>query len=116
MSVLSELFPLPRSLTGNGVRRTLDVLGKRIPLEVTEIPSGTAIVYSTYLGGAGFDEAFFGLAVDAAGQAYITGLTASADFPIVNAVQPTRNGRATCNRRTRRPPSTSRPSSTSDSA
>jgi aminopeptidase-like protein len=38
-----ELYPLPRSLTGNGVRQTLAVLGERIPLEVTEVPSGTAV-------------------------------------------------------------------------
>lgn len=35
-----ELFPICRSITGQGVRQTLDVIGKRIPLEVTEIPSG----------------------------------------------------------------------------
>src|SRR5439155_5258528 len=37
------------------------------------------LVYSTYLGGSGFDEAF-GIAVDAAGAVYVTGRTPSTDF------------------------------------
>src|SRR5207302_9273651 len=37
-------------------------------------------VYSTYLGGSNGDEAF-GIALDAAGDAYVTGYTASATFP-----------------------------------
>ncbi len=42
--------------------------------------AGTAFDYVTYLGGSGNDEAF-GVAVDAAGQAYVTGYTESDDFP-----------------------------------
>src|SRR5439155_8787724 len=38
-----ELFPLPRSLTGDGVRRTLELVGERIALVVTELPSGTPV-------------------------------------------------------------------------
>ena len=48
---------------------------------VTKInSSGTAIVYSTYLGGSGADGAY-GLAVDGSGSAYLTGPTDSTDFP-----------------------------------
>jgi photosystem II stability/assembly factor-like uncharacterized protein len=43
-------------------------------------PSGTALVYSTYLGGGSVDAAN-GIAVDAAGNAYVTGFSASNDFP-----------------------------------
>lgn len=43
-------------------------------------PAGNALVYSTYLGGTGQDEAW-GIAVDSAFNAYVTGLTLSADFP-----------------------------------
>src|SRR6266576_5953846 len=43
-------------------------------------PSGSALVYSTYVGGAGSDQAT-GIAVDAAGNAYVTGITNSTDFP-----------------------------------
>ncbi len=49
-------------------------------------PSGSALVYSTYLGGDTQDEGV-GIAVDAQGNAYITGLTDSTNFPTVNAYQ-----------------------------
>ncbi|MBI3666576.1 MAG: SBBP repeat-containing protein [Acidobacteria bacterium] len=45
-------------------------------------PTGTALVYSTYLGGSGdLGEFGSGIAVDAAGNAYVTGSTYSANFP-----------------------------------
>ena len=43
-------------------------------------PTGTALVYSTYLGGSTNDEAF-GLAIDSASAAYVAGFTSSTDFP-----------------------------------
>jgi len=49
-------------------------------------PSGSALLYSTYLGGSGFEQAN-GIAVDSAGNAYVTGYTSSADFPVTNAIQ-----------------------------
>ena len=49
---------------------------------------GSALVYSTYLGGSGF-ESGNGIAVDAVGNAYVTGQTSSPDFPTVNPLQPT---------------------------
>src|SRR5204862_5567057 len=44
-------------------------------------PTGSApLVYSTYLGGSGLDVGF-GIAVNTAGDAYVTGLTNSSNFP-----------------------------------
>jgi FG-GAP-like repeat/IPT/TIG domain/Beta-propeller repeat len=54
--------------------------------------TGTAsLVYSTYLGGSGTD-AGNGIAVDSAGDAYVTGGTDSSDFPTTAALQPTYGG------------------------
>lgn len=47
---------------------------------------GKTLVYCTYLGGRGDDRAF-GIAVDAAGNAYVTGWTTSTDFPTLNPLQ-----------------------------
>jgi hypothetical protein len=51
-------------------------------------PSGTTLVYSTFLGGNLEDKAA-GIAVDSAGSAYVVGTTFSPNFPMVNAFQPT---------------------------
>ena len=53
--------------------------------------AGDALVYSTYLGGNSFDIAF-GIAVDAAGNAYVTGETASSNFPTMFPFQATWGG------------------------
>jgi hypothetical protein len=59
---------------------------------VTKLTSaGTAIVYSTYLGGAASD--YIGaIAVNAAGNVYVTGSTFSVNFPVSHAVQGTTGG------------------------
>ncbi|MFL6215789.1 MAG: SBBP repeat-containing protein [Blastocatellia bacterium] len=44
-------------------------------------PAGSALIYSTYLGGSGYDRVN-GLALDGAGNLYATGETASPDFPV----------------------------------
>jgi hypothetical protein len=54
---------------------------------VTELQSGgSALVYSTYLGGTGLDFGA-GIAVDSMGNAFVTGTTQSADFPVVSPEQ-----------------------------
>jgi uncharacterized protein (TIGR03437 family) len=47
---------------------------------------GSAIVFSTYLGGSNDDYAT-GVAADAAGNTYVSGVTDSSDLPVVNAIQ-----------------------------
>ena len=54
-------------------------------------PTGTVLLSSSFIGGNGADEAR-GLAIDASGNAYITGVTRSTNFPTVNAIQGTLNG------------------------
>jgi aminopeptidase-like protein len=41
--LISRLYPICRSITGDGVRETLAVLGEHIPLEIHEVPSGTQV-------------------------------------------------------------------------
>jgi uncharacterized repeat protein (TIGR01451 family) len=58
-----------------------DPSGAAIDAFVTKLSAdGSTLVYSNYLGGSDTDIAY-GIAVDAGGSAYITGSTASADFP-----------------------------------
>src|SRR5262249_35113762 len=54
-------------------------------------PTGSGLVYSTYLGGTSYDWAQ-AIAVDGAGHIYITGETGSRDFPVQGAFQETNNG------------------------
>lgn len=48
---------------------------------------GSGLIYSTYLGGGGNDQAL-GIAVDGGGGVWITGATTSTNFPVVNPFQP----------------------------
>lgn len=52
---------------------------------------GSALLYSTYLGGTSWDVGN-GIAVDSAGNAYVMGDVSSDDFPVVNPLQATRSG------------------------
>src|SRR5262249_7783999 len=54
-------------------------------------PRGNGLVYATYLGGDGSDRAQ-GIAVDASGSVYVTGYTASSDFPTENPFMDTNSG------------------------
>jgi uncharacterized protein (TIGR03437 family) len=54
-------------------------------------PTGSHLLYSTYLGGSGVDGAF-GLAVDASSAVYVAGSTQSTDFPTTGALATTYSG------------------------
>jgi aminopeptidase-like protein len=41
--LIAELYPICRSITGDGVRQTLGIIGREIDLEVHEVPSGTEV-------------------------------------------------------------------------
>jgi Beta-propeller repeat len=62
---------------------------------ITKInPSGSALVYSTYVGGSTGGDVGRGIAVDSSGAVYVAGSTGSTDFPTVNPVQATKIGGA----------------------
>ncbi|HZM91752.1 MAG TPA: SBBP repeat-containing protein, partial [Blastocatellia bacterium] len=54
-------------------------------------PSGNRLIYATFVGGNGQDNAT-AIAVDGAGNAYITGFTNSTNFPVKDALQKTKLG------------------------
>jgi hypothetical protein len=54
-------------------------------------PSGTALVWATWLGGSGVDAANE-IALDASGNVYVAGQTESPNFPLRNALQSERKG------------------------
>lgn len=58
---------------------------------VTKLTSDGALTYSTYLGGNG-TEIGHGIAADAFGNAYVTGVTDSTNFPTQNPIQPSVGG------------------------
>ncbi len=59
-------------------------------------PPGSALVYSSYLGGGNLEEGL-GIAIDPAGNAYVTGYTFSTNFPVANPFQPAKFGSGTTN-------------------
>jgi hypothetical protein len=68
--------------------------GRYVDAFVTKLnPAGSALVYSTYLGGS-LIEFVGGIVVDEDSNAYVAGETTSADFPLANAVQSSNNDSA----------------------
>jgi aminopeptidase-like protein len=41
MDLIAELYPICRSITGDGVRQTLAILERFVPLQIHEVPSGS---------------------------------------------------------------------------
>ncbi|MCE3294945.1 MAG: cell surface glycoprotein (s-layer protein) related protein [Crocinitomicaceae bacterium] len=69
------------------------VLGANKDIFVTKLDStGTALLYSTYIGGSGYEDAY-SIAIDTSGNAYVTGWTESADYDVTpGAFQSTNEG------------------------
>ena len=42
--LIRELYPICRSITGDGIRRTLAILSRYLPLSIEEVPTGTAVL------------------------------------------------------------------------
>ncbi len=67
-------------------------LGGQVDAFVSKLnAAGSGLVYSTYLGGSTIDFAQ-GIAVDGSGNAYVTGVTDSSNFPTADPVQPSYGG------------------------
>jgi hypothetical protein len=78
-------FPLANPLQSN-LRGTHDAFLAKLS------PGGSSLTYSTYLGGTAIDQGR-GIAVDSMGNAYMTGITFSADFPTTaGVIQPVKSG------------------------
>jgi hypothetical protein len=73
----------PSFPTTAGAFQTADPTGGAPVAFVTQLnASGTGLVYSTYLGGSTHATQAFGIAVNASGEAYVTGETTATDFPV----------------------------------
>jgi len=68
------------------------IYGGGVDVFVTKLnTTGTALVYSTYIGGSDQDESY-GIAVDGSGSAYVTGWTWSDDYDVTPGAFQTSNG------------------------
>ena len=56
--LINDLYPICRSITGNGVRQTLERIGRVVPLKVHEVPTGTQVFDWTVPREWNIDEAF----------------------------------------------------------
>ena len=87
-STTSANFP-----TANPLQGSLEAAPGGGNAFVTKLNStGSALVYSTYLGGSGLADNGYGIAVDSFGDAYVAGWTRSTNFPTVNPIQASPGG------------------------
>jgi len=84
----------PFPTTAGALRTARNGFGDAFVLKLN--PAGSALVYSTYLGGRGENETGMGIAVDAAGAAFVGGRTDSSDFPTTPGAFRTTAGGGSC--------------------
>jgi Glucodextranase, domain B/Beta-propeller repeat/IPT/TIG domain len=82
-STISTDFPMENAYQSGGITNFVAFLSKFDP-------TGTTLLYSTYLGGTG-ESYSTGVAIDGSGNAYVTGYTFTSAFPIVNGLQTANN-------------------------
>ena len=70
----------PFSVTSTAFQKTLAGSTDAFAVKLNYL--GTRLIYATYLGGDGGDEGW-SIALDSAGNTYLTGLTGSTDFPVI---------------------------------
>ena len=73
-------YPLKNAYQSTNAGLIIDTRNSAIAVSKFN-PTGTALVYSTYLNG-GLDSQGYGIAVDSSGDAYVVGGTSSADYPV----------------------------------
>jgi len=92
---LTESFDSPFTAAYEGFPVTPGAFQMRGSFDafVTKLnPNGSALVYSTYLGGSAGTDRGWAIALDDAGNAYVTGDTSSINFPTANPIQSTYGG------------------------
>lgn len=86
----SANFPTTPDAVSKTLRGSMDVIVAKLN------PAGSALLYSTYLGGAAtagdFNEVGLGIDFDSAGNIYVAGITVSVDFPTKKPLQSTYGG------------------------
>jgi hypothetical protein len=82
--------PPPFPITGNAFQPTFGG-GDKDSFVAKISATAETVEYSSYLGGSD-EEIGYGIAVDSSANAYVTGLTYSTNFPVVNALQSTYGG------------------------
>lgn len=99
-TTMSSNFPTANPIQGANAGSCTDIFSNCTDAFVTKLDgSDGRIVYSTYLGGGSRDRGAFqsgdtgtSIAVDLLGNAYVTGITGSTDFPVSRAIQTTNAG------------------------
>jgi hypothetical protein len=83
-------YPIP---TPPYERCTMDSKADAFVAKLNLSQSGAAsLLYATFIGGSGRDEGR-GIGMDSSGNAYVTGITASPDFPVARAIQSSHGGK-----------------------